>query len=562
MKKLPIGVSDFREMIEDNYYFVDKSLFIKEIIDEPAKVVLIPRPRRFGKTLNLYMLRHFLEIQDNKEERAKLFTGLAIQKEKSMKKHFCKYPVIFMTFKDIESRKFDEALNLIKEIISKEFRRHKYLLYSDVLDDFEKKQFRDILNMEGLITDYQMSLLRLSELLRRYHNEKPVILIDEYDAPIHRAYANGYYKEIVSFFRGFLGAGFKDNQDIFKGVLTGILRIAKESIFSEMNNPGIYSVLREEFGEYFGFTEEEVKRLLKMYRSEAHYQDIKEWYNGYLIGNGYFYNPWSIINFIRSRDKIPRSYWINTGSTDTIKELIQKSSDSFKSELYDLLHDIPVTTPLNENIAFNDLTYDEVTIYSYLLFSGYLTIHSKERRDDEDYYKLVIPNREVKKIFKNVIMKWFKESYQNKKLDTMLKALTDCNIKLFEKLLSGFVIETFSFFDTEKTDVEKVYQAFLLGLLVSLSQNYEVYSNRESGYGRYDISVIPKDISKKAIIMELKTIDELENETKDKALDSALKQIEEKKYETDIMKRGIKEIVKFAVVFDGKRVWVKESEKN
>ena len=558
-QKLPIGRSDFKELREENRYFVDKSLFIKEIIAEESQVVLLPRPRRFGKTLNLSMLRHFFEKTENKEKIEKLFKGLEIEKLEEFKKHFSRYPVIFLTFKDVHALNFDHSLEKIKRLIGAEFQRHDYLLKSKVLNDFEKQNYTEIMYLKASTSKYEDSLQRLSQYLHRFHKQKPVILIDEYDSPVHTAYTEKYYKEMMTFFRNFLGAGLKDNPDILKGILTGILRITKESIFSEMNNLGVYSIMRFEYSDKFGFTEPEVFDLLKAYNIENKTGNVRKWYNGYIFGKKVIYNPWSILNFVSSVDKEFRPYWANTGSNHIIKKLIKDSPQTVKTELHDLLNNVPITKRLSESIVFDDLTENETTVYSYLLFSGYLKAFDKKHIGDEDYYKLLIPNTEVRQIFKDVIINWIDESYESYNLQIMLKALIENDPETFEEILSDFILNTISFFDLHKKRVERVYQAFVLGLLVNLSATHEVYSNKESGFGRYDISIIPKDKTKHAIIMELKTIKS--SESKKTALEKALKQIEEKKYETDIKKRGIKDIKKLAVVFDGKKAWVKTSKK-
>ena len=555
MKKLPIGISDFKELREENRYFVDKSLFIKEIMDEDAQVILLPRPRRFGKTLNLSMLKYFFQKTDDKKQIKKLFCGLSIEKEPLFEEHLCKYPVIHLSFKDVKSLKFQDALNTIKFLISKEFERLYYLCESDALTDIQKARFHDIATMKAETYVFQASLRDLSECLHRHHTKKPLILIDEYDAPIHAAYSEGYYREITAFFRSFLSAGLKDNPNIFKGVLTGILQVAKESIFSGMNHLGVYTIIRDEYSKWFGFTQDEVAALLNDYRITGRMEEVARWYDGYVFGKSRVYNPWSILNFASSKDNVCRPYWANTGSIDTIKDLFKTSPHSFKEEMVDLLNGAPVTKRIDETIVFDDLTKDDVAIYNFLLFCGYLNAFDQRRTDSGVYARLLPPNLEVKQIFKNVIMQWVNESFESQKRNAMLKALTAGNTTLFEKGLNDFVMETLSYFDAAGKNVEKVYQAFILGLLVNLSDDYEINSEKESGFGRYDISVIPKDRDKKAIIMELKTVKN--GDTKDNALDKALAQINEKRYETAISQRGVKDVQKIGVVFDGKRVWVK-----
>ena len=557
MKKLPIGTSIFKDLIEDNLYFADKSLFIKEIIDEDSRVTLLPRPRRFGKTLNLTMLQSFFEKTEKKEETKKLFSGLKIEKEEVFDEHICRYPVIFLTFKDIKAANFKHSLETIKRLIADEYRRHAYLLKSEALDDFEKKDFESLATIKAENSLFTSSLRYLSQYLYKHHKEKPLILIDEYDTPIISAYTEGYYKETITFFKSFLGAGLKDNPYIFKGILTGILRVAKESIFSDMNNLAVYSFLRNKFSDKFGLTEEEVICLLKYYKEEDKIENVRQWYNGYVFGENTIYNPWSIINYAANITDGPIPYWVNTSSDLLIKQLMTESHSGARDEIYDLLKGIPLYKRIEENIAFENLKSSEVTLYSFLLFCGYLKAYKCSNVEDERYCKLQIPNREVKLVFKNIIVKWINQGYEDyDKLRIMLEALTKGDIKVFEEILNDFVITTLSYFNTGgRKDVERVYQAFILGLLVNLSIDYEVTSEKESGYGRYDISIIPKDKSKKAVIMELKKIDS--GETAEDALINALTQIEEKKYEAGIIAKGIRDIDKLGVVFDGKRVWVK-----
>ena len=558
MKKLPIGRSDFRDLIEQNCFFIDKSLFIKEILEEDSQIVLLPRPRRFGKTLNLTMLMYFFEKTDSKEDKKCLFKGLEIEKEKIFDEHLCKYPVIYLTFKDIKSSNFEEDLEAIKLFIAKEYRRHAYLLKSEFLDDFEKEDFRNIASIKAGISLFKNSIRDLSCYLHKHHKEKPLILIDEYDTPIHEAYIGNYYEKTISFFRSFLGAGLKDNPNIYKGVLTGILRVAKESIFSDMNNLSVYSLLSEKFKDKFGLTEKEVTYLLQYYNEEDKIENVRNWYNGYVFGGNTIYNPWSIINYTANIADGERPYWINTSSNALLQDIVKDSHSGIKQEIYDLLKDTALTKKIEENIAFEYLKDNESIIYSFLLFSGYLKAYKCMDMEDERYCRLQIPNREVKLAFKNIIVRWINQAYKDYgKLRTMLEALLSGEIKVFEEILNDFVITTMSYFNTGgKKEVEKVYQAFLLGLLVNLSIDYEVTSEKESGYGRYDISIVPKVKNKKAVIMELKRIET--DETKDEALDSALAQIEEKKYETAILAKGISDIDKLGIVFDGKRVWVKK----
>jgi hypothetical protein len=558
MKKPPLGKSDFRSLIEDNLYFVDKSLFIKDIIENSSDIILFPRPRRFGKTLTLSMLRYFFEKVENKNQIKQLFKNLSIEKEPLFKEHLCRYPVIYLTFKDIKYDRFDDSYDGIKTIISEEFEKHDYLLDSDKLSDLNKKEFQEIINKRANNSSYSNSLKVLTGCLSKYHRKKVVLLIDEYDTPIHTAFYRNYYEEMITFFRIFLGAGLKDNPHVFKGVITGILRVAKESIFSDLNNPEVYSIIRREFESSFGFTEGELVEMLDYYGISNKKKFIKKWYDGYVFGKTKIYNPWSILSFVKSIDKEFRPYWINTSSNNLIKDLIKNSSRGIKNELNDLLRDKPIRKEINENISFETINTNDVSLYSFLLFCGYLKAFDLNHTDEADYYRLLIPNLEVKRSFRDIISGWIKESkFENENLKIMLKALVTGDIELFADIFEDFILETLSYFMIgKKQNVEYVYQAFILGMFVNLMADYDVSTEKESGYGRYDVSIVPKDRSKLAIIMELKVI--RKKETKDTALKNAIKQLNEKKYETGIIKQGIKDFKKLAVVFDGKLCWVKE----
>ena len=557
-QRLPIGQSDFRNIIMERAYYIDKSLLIKEVINDDAVVLLLPRPRRFGKTVNLSMLRYFFEKTEQEGTYRDLFNGLAIEQEEEFQTHLGQYPVIFLTFKDVKQRTFEGAYASIKKLIAREFLRHKYLLEGRLLEINELESFSAIIESNASDIFFEDSLRDLCSYLYRYYQQPPVVLIDEYDTPIHTAYFEGYYQDMIAFFRSFFGAGFKDNPVLFKGVLTGILRVAKESIFSGMNNLGVYSLLSHKFSTRFGLTEDEVETLLADYGVSDRFQDVRRWYNGYIFGETTIYNPWSILNYVSNIRDGYKPYWANTASNQFLKELLVNSPSTVKLEFQDLLQAKPLQKALDENIVFGELQNNACALYSFLVFSGYLKAFQPEVHNDNTTYHLALPNVEVKKIFEDVIFSWLSESYENRNLQLLLKALIEQDIPTFEEILNDFVLTTLSYFDTQKQDVERVYQAFLLGLLVNLAPQYEIQSNKESGFGRYDISVIPKDVAKPAIIMELKRIGL--NETKDSALANALKQIEEKRYDVAIRQRGIHDITTLAVTFDGKRVWVKTGD--
>ncbi len=556
MKRLPIGISDFRRVIIDNNYFVDKSLIIQELINSNAQITLLPRPRRFGKTLNLSMLRYFFENQKESEE---LFKELKIYKTDEFREHLNRYPVIFLSFKDIKSNNFKDSLNKINSLIREEFGRHKEAILTIIesVNDEDRYNYYDIVNRKASQDIYEKSLELLSTLLYQVHNQQVVILIDEYDTPIHASYLHGYYNEFIEFIRNLLSGAFKDNEFLYRGVITGILRVSRESIFSGLNNIATHSIVDYEYSNKFGFTIHETKQILADFGLSDKYDEVCDSYNGYKIGEETIFNPWSIINFVADKKHRLLPYWANTSSNELLKHLITISSLNFKKSLEQWLNGESIRTEIDSNIVFSEIEKNDKNIYSLLFFSGYLKCVNKELIEKRYYCDLAIPNKEVKYIFKNIISSWLNESFRDDRLRVLLNALINGEIRVFERLFSEFVLETLSFYDVNRKNEEAVYHAFLLGILISLN-DYEVISNRESGLGRVDIILLHKeDKSRLAIIMELKTIDEFEEETKEKALSKALKQIEEKQYEIDVKKRGYSNILKMGVVFDGKRVWVK-----
>jgi len=500
------------------------------------------------------MLQYFFEVE---EDNGYLFKDLAISKTEEFKTHLNKYPVIFLSFKDIKNSSFEETYKKIYALIRQEFKRYYKELDIEKFDFVDKLDYLNILKSKAPKSEIENSLLFLSRLLYQKYNQKVIILIDEYDTPIHASYLNNYYEPMIEFIRNLLSGAFKDNSYLFKGVITGILRVSRESIFSGLNNIATYTILDERYSNRFGFTIDETKKLLESYGLEDKYNDISDSYNGYKFGDNTIFNPWSILNYIDNPKHELLPYWANTSSNDLIKYLIRVSSMSFKKSLESWLNGECVESQIDSNIVFSEIERSDKNIYSLLFFSGYLKCINKRLINKKYYCDLALPNKEVKYIFENIISDWISDSFRDDRLQTLLKALIEGDIKLFEKLFSQFVLETLSFYDVNKKNEEAVYHAFLLGILINLT-DYEVISNRESGLGRVDIILLHKtDKNRLAIIMELKTIDEFEEETKEQALKNALKQIEEKKYEIEVRKRGYKNILKMAVVFDGKRVWVK-----
>jgi hypothetical protein len=581
MKKLPIGVSDFKKIIEKNYYYVDKTLFIKEIIDSGDTILLIPRPRRFGKTLNLSMVGYFYDCcpvtwapesdspspakesqsPNNPQNYKHLFDSLAISGAgQEYLDKMGKHPVIFLSFRTVKDMDWESCLEKIKKLTQEEYSRHYYLLESQKLLPHEKNYFQKIIDLTGNKSDYGCSLERLLIFLSRHYNKRSVILIDEYDAPVHAGYTYGYYDEIIDFMRSFLAGGLKDTDPYLeKGIVTGIMRIAKESIFSGFNNPGVYTLLSPKFSDYFGFTETEVRTMLEDFQALDMVERVEQWYNGYRFGGKVIYNPWSIINFLNSGEKELVPYWINTSDNKIVDTLLTMGGKELKEELEQLIRGESIIKAIDENIVLKEVTLREDFLWSFLLMGGYLKQTAK-RRDPASgkvFYTLSIPNEEVKITYTGIIDRYFSTKIENKKLEIMLKALMAGDIKLFEKMLKIIVLAVFSYHDFGG-EPEKVYHALVAGLLIWISNTHEVKSNRESGYGRYDIVIIPKDPAQTGYVIEFKSVDTDDNETVETAQESALTQIEAKKYETELVERGIKYIKKLAIVFSGKAVFVKE----
>ena len=555
-KMLPIGISDYKKLIEEDYYYVDKTDFIRQIVDEGSLITLLPRPRRFGKTLNLSTLRYFFEKTEGNVYRS-LFKGKSIEGWKDFEKYQGKYPVILLTLKDCKSDTFEGVLDQISVALKEEYQRHLYLL-EDSLLEVDRLRFNKLLNLNASENILQNSLRLLSDLLTTHWGIPPLVLLDEYDTPIHVAFDKGYYDRMIGFMRNFMSTVFKDNTDIFRGVITGILRVSKESIFSGLNNIAVFTLLDRPICSAFGFTQKETDRLLDDYSQGEHKEDVKTWYDGYLFGSEVMYNPWSVLNYIMYNG-VFSPYWVNTGSDVLLRHLLADGPSQIRTGVEALIQGEPLRSVINDKLAFPDLLAESSNIWSFMLFSGYLKASDPfKNSDDLMEYSLQVPNREVRTVFFTIIRSWINNGpVKNDRLELMLQALRAGDIEYFEEILNDFVIHTLSYYDTNGRDPEKVYQAFLLGLLASMS-DYEISSNRESGFGRYDILLRPKGGKGQAVIMELKRL--RKTETVEKALNSALQQIEDKKYDSILRKDGFTDILKMAITFDGKRVWVKTAE--
>ena len=555
-KKLPIGISDYKLLVSEDYYYVDKTDFIRQIVEEGSLITLLPRPRRFGKTLNLSTLRYFFEKTEGNVYRP-LFNGKSIEQWKDFDKYQGKYPVILITLKDCKADTFEEMLPLLAQELQAEFIRHDYLRehirQADYLDQFVRLQ-----NRKATLDEMTGSLKLLSELLTAYWGISPLVLLDEYDTPIHVAFDKGYYDRMIGFMRNFMSKVFKDNTDIFRGVITGILRVSKESIFSGLNNISVFTLLDQPICSAFGFTQEETNQLLDYYFLGENKEDVKTWYDGYLFGDEVMYNPWSVLNYIMYNG-VFAPYWVNTGSDLLLRHLLADGPSQIRKGVESLIQGEPIRSVINDKLAFPDLLAEASNIWSFMLFSGYLKASEPAKNsDDLTEYTLQVPNREVRTVFFTIIRSWINNGpVKNDRLELMLQALRAGDVEYFEELLNDFIINTFSYYDTNGREPEKVYQAFLLGLLAGMS-DYDVTSNRESGFGRYDILLRPKDGKGQAVIMELKRL--RPKETVEKALSSALQQIEDKQYDTILRKDGFTDILKMAITFDGKQVWVKTAE--
>jgi len=549
-QKLPLGLSDFKSLIQEQRYYVDKTLMIQEVWDNSAKVLLLPRPRRFGKTLNLSMLRYFFEHTEISNR--SLFEGLAIEAHPEVMEQQGVSPVIFLTFKDVKETSFEATLQKVASLFAREYRRHAKTIQPVLNKD--SKLFKAIRSQEASQAHLEESLLFLMEWLHEATGQKVVVLIDEYDAPVHAGYQYEYYDKIIPFIRNLLSAAFKDNNDLEKGVLTGILRIAKESIFSGLNNLGVFSLLRTEFQNSFGFTVPEVQQLLIDFNVQDKEKEVQTWYNGYKFGETIIHNPWSLLNYVDSQDRAFRPYWINTSDNALIQELITQNESPLQKDMETLLEGGSVESELDDNVVLRDIQKNAQTLWSFLVFSGYLKPVAKTRRNHRDYYRLSLPNREVQIFYENTLLHWVQQQIGTQHLSDLLKSLIAEDFKTFGKLLRDSVRESLSFHDSAGKEPERVYHAFVLGLLLNLP-HYQIRSNREAGYGRYDVMLLPKDVSQHGMIFEFKKIDEDDDKTPEAALENALKQIHDKEYASELRAIGIQKIWGIGIVIDGKRVW-------
>ena len=539
MKRIGVGLSDFKELIEEDFYYFDKTKFIDEIVKDGAKVKLFTRPRRFGKTLNMSMLKYFFDIKGAEENR-KLFKGLYIEKTDSFKDQG-QYPVVFLSLKDLKARTWEEMERKIIITLSDFFSEYEYLLNELTGINFEN--LKKIIYKEANIYDLGTSLKFLTKILYEKYNKKVVVLIDEYDSPLVSAYINGYYESAKDFFKTFYSTVLKDNTYLQMGILTGIIRVIKAGIFSDLNNLRTYTILSDDYTDSYGLTEKEVEKSLKDYGIEQEISKVKDWYDGYRFGDSEVYNPWSILNFLQ--DKELRAYWVDTSGNDLINDVLKKiTKDTIRAleRLFDgegLRQNISGTSDLSKLL-------DENELWELLLFSGYLTI---EEKIDQKNYILRLPNKEVKELFKDS----FLEKYfgRGNKLSDLMEALTENRIGDYEENLQEILLTSVSYNDTKKGN-EAFYHGLIMGMGLYLEGEYITKSNIESGLGRYDFLIEPKNKSKRAFIMEFKSTDSIEK--LEEVSKEALKQIEDKKYDILLKQNGIKEITYIGIAFCGKQI--------
>ncbi len=538
MKKIPIGVEDFKKIIEENYYYVDKTKFIEDILNDGAQVKLFTRPRRFGKTLNMFMLKYFFDVRD-KEKNRELFNNLYIENSPIFSEQG-KYPVIFVSMKGVKGTSWEEMEKSLRKNLSNLYEEHKYL--RENLDERNKKRFEKIW-FEEKDGSYEGSLNFLSEILSEYYNEKVFVLIDEYDSPLINAYEFGFYDRAVVFFKELYGDVLKTNVNLKMGILTGIVRVAQAGIFSDLNNLMVHTVLNnDEYSKYFGILECEVEQALRNYNIEYKIEDVKFWYNGYKFGNTNVYNPWSILNYIYYKEL--KAYWVNTSSNVVIKEMLKNSDSRVFKTLENLFAKKNVPVTISDNIALGKhLSSSE--IWELLLFSGYLTIKEKV---DEDEYIVRIPNQEILSFFKKTFLTILFGELQTVK--DIKYALFNKDMRELKRIIESLVLNAVSFYDTDER-YENNYQMLLSGFFYALEGIYFVYPNMESGDGRPDLILEPIDKTRPAYIFELKKLktNDIEKET-----EKALNQIEENRYDSVLTRKGFKDITKIGMVFDKKRV--------
>ena len=553
-KPLPVGISDYIRA-QSEYYYVDKTLLIKEFLDRKSFVSLFTRPRRFGKTLNMDMLRVFFEISD--EDTSKYFTDKAIWKcGDEYRKHQGKYPVIYLTFKDVKYDSWEATFTKIAGLLQEEFGRHSELRTSDKLEKYEKDYFEKVLDGRADVVELSTSLQRLSKMLAEHYRKAPVIIIDEYDTPIQEGYSKEFYDEIIGFMRNFFSGAFKDNSNLSYGFLTGILRIAQESIFSGLNNLTVNSIMDEEYDGFFGFTEDEVNKMLAYYGASDKEEELRNWYDGYYFGNKEIYNPWSVISYL-SRGCLPQTYWVNTGKNEILEDVLKTATDDIQEKLFSLLQGERVIARIDQNVVYRSLTEDPANIYSLLLVAGYLKTPKKELQGDGAWLcEVSIPNREIAAVYKSEILSHLMQigAMGRGTANKIAESLYAHDTKKLQDGIEEYMMKSISFYDA---GAEGFYHGLVLGLVALMDNQYKIRSNRESGDGRYDISMLPRENKYPGMIMELKWGKDLSDEELDTLSAEALNQINENAYDTEMKEERIPDIIKFGIAFSGKKLKIR-----
>ena len=542
MKKgIGIGVEDFSEVIKENCYYIDKTKWIGEILEDKSKIKLFTRPRRFGKTLNMSMLKYFFDIE-NKEENKKLFSELDIEKSEYMSEQG-QYPVIFISLKSIKAKTWEEAIQEIRLLVLELFSEYKYLLKD--LDEYDLPRFKKYLLGDADLSELKNALLFLTRILFHKYKKEVILLIDEYDSPLISAYEHYYYDDAVTFFKVFYGEALKTNQYLKMGVMTGIIRVIKAGIFSDLNNLNVYSILENEYSEFFGFNQDEIEETLEYFDVKYELFDVKNWYDGYKFGDSDVYNPWSILKFLKSK-KIG-SHWIDTSGNFLINQILKNTDSEIMETLEALFNGETVEENISGNSDLSSLLGQE-EIWELLLFSGYLTINEKIGEDYEDVYSLRLPNREVREFFRK---KFIDVNFGESMFRKAMEGLKNLKFDIFQKYLQNILLKSTSFMDTKN---ESFYHGLVLGMMFYLDNHYYVKSNKESGLGRYDVVIEPKNKNNRGFILEFKVVKNEDN--LEKVSEEAIEQIMEKKYDIGLRDRGIKDVTFVGVAFCGKVVKV------
>lgn len=549
---LPIGISDYRKASTE-YYYVDKTLLIRDFIDERPQVSLFTRPRRFGKTLNMDMLRVFFE--KTKEDTSIYFRDKKIWAcGEEYRSYQGKYPVIYVTFKDVKCETWEMAYDLMSRILRNEFERHSELLESDRLSIYEKRYLNGVLSGDAGRNDIAMAFLNLSRMLHEHYGTAPVIIIDEYDTPIQQGYMRGYYDQVIDFMRALFSGGLKDNPHLSYGFLTGILRVAKESIFSGLNNLKINSILDHRYSEYFGFTSDEVRQMTDYYGAPDKYEEICQWYDGYRFGKTDIFNPWSVIGYFNN-ECIPRAFWQSTGSNDIISEVLKHATPDIMERLELLLQGKSFVTHIDTGVIYPQIQRNPSSIYSFLLVTGYLKAVTHDQSFGGDYMcEVALPNKEISYVYSREILSQLEQVIPPSSAISIQEALYTMDIPALQKRLGDFLLQTISFHDAAN---ETFYHGLVLGMCAMMDCRYYVTSNRESGKGRFDIQMLPLDRELPGILMELKAGKDCTDVQLESLAEEALSQIENRQYDVEMRAQGVTSILKYGIAFSGKNVCIK-----